>query len=141
MVGVRVRVRQLPPDPAWKDSGVTNAYENQEAKCLFREMDAEQEGYLVPTHWDLEVGSVLVARDDGKYITPQQVEALCYYSGQHTTDRFHSVVERMNATGSNKEKMKLAALFTPSQFRHFFGSFKAKKMEEGASWVTAELPV
>lgn len=71
MVGVPIRVRKLPPHPAWKDSGVMNIYGNQQVIRLFRRMEPENDGFgLAPMHWDLGLGSVLVARDDGKDITP-----------------------------------------------------------------------
>lgn len=59
MLGVPVRVRKLPPQPAWKDSGVMNIYGNQEATRLFRDMDPEHEDFgLISRYWDLGVGSV-----------------------------------------------------------------------------------
>ena len=45
MLGVPVRVRKLPPQPAWKDSGVMNMYENQEATRLFQDVDPEHEDF------------------------------------------------------------------------------------------------
>ncbi len=142
MVGVPIRARKFPPHPAWKDSGELDIYTNQEATFLFRNMDPEHDGFgIVSRSWDRRVGSVLVARDDGRDITPQQVEAVCYYSWQHTTDMFSDAWEYDDRFGSNKEMVKLAALFTPNKFREFFADFKAKKMVNDASWVTAESPV
>ena len=81
MLGVPVRVRKLLPQPAWKDSGVMNMYENQEATRLFRDMGPEHEDFWLDFQvLDLGVGSVLVVRDDGKDLTPQQMEGLCHYS-------------------------------------------------------------
>ena len=143
MVGVPLRARKIPPHPAWKHSGEPGVYENQEATRLFRDMDPEHGGGfgIVSWSWDLGVGSVLVVRDDGKDITPQQVEAVCYYSWQHTTDMFQAAFEYGDRFGSNKGNVELAALFTPDKFRKFFADFKAKKMVNDASWVTAESPV
>lgn len=142
MVGVPIRVRKLPPHPAWKDSGICSIQENQGATFLFRAMDPEQEDFsFVPVYWDYPVGSVLVVRADGKDITPQQVEALCYYSSEHTVDKVQDAMEYQGFTGSNEEMVKLAALFHPGEFRKFFADFKAKKMGEDASWVTAVSPV
>ena len=142
MIGVPIRARRITPHPAWKDSHESNMYENQEAIRLFRAMDPEQDGFsFVPDTWDLVVGSVLVARDDGKDITPQQVEALSYYSWQHTTNRFQEACEYEDFTGSKEKMVELAALFNPDSFRAFFAEFKAKKMVEDTSWVSAVSPV
>ena len=138
MVGVPVRARKFPPHPAWKDRRDDDWYENQAAIGLFRAMDPEQEDFsFVPMNWDLRVGSALVVRDDGKDMTPQQVEALCYYAWEHTTDKFQDASE----SGSEEEIVKLVALFTPEKFGEFFAEFKAKKMEKDASWVAAVSPV
>ena len=142
MVGVAVRVRKLPPDPAWKDSGECGIYENQEVTLLFRAMDPKQDDFgFAPFEWDMRVGSVLVVRDDCTDITPQQVEALCYYSSEHTTDMFQGASEHQEFTGSNEEQVKLAGLFTPEKFREFFENLKAEKMVDDAGWVTAVSPV
>ena len=104
MLGVPVRVRKLPPHPAWKNSGVMNIYENQEATRLFRNVDLEDEGFgVVPWYWDHGVGSALVVRDDGRDMTPQQVEALCYYGCEHTAEKFQDAFEDDGGPGSNKE--------------------------------------
>ncbi len=143
MVGFPIRARKLLPHPAWKDSQESNMYENQEATRLFRDMDPERGGGfgIVSWSWDLGVGSVLVVRDDGRDITPQQVEAVCYYSWQHTTDMFQYAFEYGDCFKSNKEMVKLVALFTPDKFREFFADFKAKKMVNDAGWATAISPV
>lgn len=142
MVGVPIRVRKLPPHPDWKDSRVTNIYGNQQVTRLFRCMEPENDGFgLAPMHWDLGLGSVLVAREDGKDITPLQVEALCYYSSEHTQETFSDAVESLDCTGSHVEMNKLIALFTSDKFREFFADFKTKKAVEDARWVTAESPV
>ncbi|CAD6572348.1 MAG: hypothetical protein ASARMPREDX12_005125 [Alectoria sarmentosa] len=145
MVGVPVRVRRFPAHPAWKDDRQSDVYSNQEITLLFRAMDPEQQDdfSLAPMSWQNTVGSVLVVRDDGKDMTPQQVEALCYYNLQHTTDMFQDAWEHLSLTGSNKEMVKLVGLFTPQKFGEFFLEFKAKKVEEDgdASWVTAVSPV
>ena len=142
MVGVPVRVRKLPPDPAWKDSGECGIYENQEVTLLFRAMDPKQDDFgFAPFTWDQRVGSVLVVRDDHMDITPQQTEVLCYYSSEHTTDMFQDASEYQEFTGSDEEMVKLAGLFTPDKFREFFAEFKAKKMLDDAGWVTAVSPV
>lgn len=142
MIGVPVRVRKLSPHPAWKNSGEGNIYQNQEVTRLFRAMDPKQWDFgLAHVDWDLRVGSALVIRDDRTDLTPQQVEALCYYSWEHTTDLFDNAWEHQNMTGLNEEMVKLAGLFTPEKFREFFADFKAKKMVDDASWVTAVSPV
>ena len=142
LLGVPVRVRKIPPHPAWKDSGVLNIYENQVVTRLFRRMDPEDEGFgLAPMRWDLGFGSVLVVREDGKDITPQQVEALCYWNSEHIGQRFGDAVEYRSNTDSNVEVDKLLALFTPDEFRKFFADFKAKKVLYDASWMTAVSPV
>ena len=68
-------------------------------------------------------------------------EALCYYSWEHTTDMFQDASEQQDFTGTNEAMVKLAGLFTPEKFREFFADFKAKKMVDDASWVTAVSPV
>ncbi len=142
MLGVPLRVRKLPPHPAWKDSGECGIYENQEVTLLFRAMDPKQGDFgFAPFAWDLRVGSVLVVRDDRTDITPQQVEALCYYSSEHTTDMFQDASEHQEFTGSNEEQVKLAGLFTPEKFHDFFADFKSEKMVNDAGWVTAVSPV
>lgn len=142
MIGAPVRVRKLPPHPAWENSAEQNIYENQEVTRLFRAMDSEQEDFgFAPMQWDLGVGSALVVRDDHTDITPQQVEVLCYYSWEHTTDMFQDASEQWEFTGSNEAVVKLAGLFSPEKFREFFAEFKAKKMVDDAGWVTAVSPV
>ena len=142
MIGVPVRVRKLPPHPTWEDSREVNIYENQEVTRLFRAIDPEEGDFgFAPDEWDLGVGTALVVRDDHTDITPQQVEALCYYSWEHTTDMFQDASEHWDFTGSNEEMVKLAGLFSPEKFREFFADFKAKKMVNDASWMTAVSPV
>ena len=142
MIGVPVRVLKLPPHPAWKDSHETNIYENQEVTRLFRDMDPELDGFgFAPMEWDLGVGSALVVRHDRTDITPRQVEALCYYCWEHTTDRFQDASEHLDFTASNEEVVKLAALFARETFREFFEELKAKKMVDDAGWATAVSPV
>ena len=68
MVGVRLRVRKLPPHPAWKDNGERDRYKNLEVAGLFRVKCPKLD-------LDEKMGSVLVVRADGKNITPHQVEA------------------------------------------------------------------
>ena len=81
MMGVPVRVRKLPPDYAWRDSEECGIFENQVVTLLFRAVDPQQDDFSwAPHEWDYPVGSVLLVRADGKDISPQQVEALCYYS-------------------------------------------------------------
>lgn len=142
MLGVPVRVRKLPPHPTWKDIGVQNMYQNQVVTELFKAMDPERDDFgEAPLHWQLSVGPALVVRDDGTDITPQQVEALCYYCWEHTTDMFQAAWEHRDLTGSKEKPMKLAGLFAPERFREFFEEFKAKKMVGDARWATAVSPV
>ena len=142
LLGVPVRVRKIPPHPAWKDSGVLNIYENQVVTRLFRRMDPEEEGFgLAPMRWDYPMGSVLVVRDNGKDITPQQVEALCYYNGEHLQERLEYANEDQSLNESSVGVHKWLALFTPYAFRHFFAEFKAEKEVDDASWMTAVSPV
>ena len=142
MLGVPVRVRKLPPDSAWKDSGECGIFVNQAVTFLFRAMDPQQDDFgWAPHEWAFSVGSVLVVRADGKDMTPQQVEALCYYSREHTTDMFQDASEHEGMTGSKEEMVKLAALFNPEAFRKFFADFKMKKMGVDAGWATAVSPV
>lgn len=82
----------------------------------------------------------MIVRDDGQDITPQQVEALCCYAFEHTTDMFQDASEHQEFTGSNEEVVNLVSLFTPEKFGEFFAEFKAKKMERDASWVAAVSP-
>lgn len=142
MVCVPVRVCKLPPHSAWKDCGETNIFENQMVTLLFRAMDPQQDDFsFAPRRWDYPVGSVLLVRADGRDITPHQAEALCHYSSEHTTDMFEDASENEDITGSREEMVKLAALFSPEEFRKFFADFKAKKVEEDPSWATAVSPV
>ena len=139
LLGVPVRVQKIPPHPAWKDSGIMNTYENQVITRLFRRMDPEHDGFgLAPMRW---VGSVLVVRDKGKDITPQQVEALCYYNSEHLQERLEEAVEDQSLNESSVKVDELLALFTPHAFRKVFAEFKAEKEMDDASWMTAVSPV
>ena len=141
MVGVPVRIRKYPPHPVWRDSRQGDVFENQYITLLFRAMDPEQDDFSFAPLSYLAFGSALVVRDDGKDITPQQVEALCYYSSHHTTLMFHDALWHRDDTGSNDKMLEMVALFTPQKFGAFFAEFKAKKMEQGASWESAVSPV
>ena len=143
LLDVPVRVQKIPPHPAWKDSGVTNIYENQVITRLFRRMDPEHDAFgLAPMRWDYPVGSVLVVRDNGTNITPQQVEALCYYNAEHLSEKLGEAVEDYWLNESSVLKVhKVLALFTPYAFRNFFTDFKAEKEVDDASWMSAVSPV
>ena len=142
MIGVPVRVRKLPPDAAWKDSGEFGIFVNQAVTFLFRAMDPQRDDFgWAPDEWAYSVGSVLLVRADGKDITPQQVEALCYYGFEHTTDMVQDASDYEAMTGSKEDMVKLAAFFNPEAFRKFFADFKSKKMEKDASWTAAVSPV
>ena len=147
LIGVPLRVQKIPPHPAWKDSGIVSISENQVITRLFRCMDPEHDAFgLAPLRWGYPVGSVLVVRDNGRDITPQQVEALCYYNSEHLQERFEYAVEHQSLNESSVEVNKLLALFTPYAFRNFFAEFKAEKEKEeddddDASWMTAVSPV
>ena len=143
MVGVAVRVHKLSPDPAWKDRIGAGMYDNVEVTRLFRCMDPKAWDFiLAPFAWDLSVGSVVMVRDDQQDITPQQVEALCYYiSSEDMMDKISDALEHQNLTGSFTEIDKLLALYTPEKFREFFVDFKAKKVADDASWATEVSPV
>ena len=141
-LGVPLRVQRIPPHPAWKDSDIRNIYENRVITRLFRHMDPDHDAFgLAPMCWDYPVGSVLVVRDNGKDITPQQVEALCYYNGEHLQERFEYANEDHRENESSVGVTKLLALFSPYAFRHFFAEFKAEKEVDDASWMTAVSPV
>ena len=144
LLGVPVRVRKIPPHPAWKYSGIVNISENQVVTRLFRQMDPEHDDFgLAPMRWDLPVGSVLVVRDNGKDITPQQVEALCYYVGEQlqVQEMLTLAVEHRYHNKSSVAVKKFLALFTSHAFRNFFADFKAEKEVDDPSWMIAESPV
>ncbi|CAF9928088.1 hypothetical protein IMSHALPRED_007378 [Imshaugia aleurites] len=130
-VGVPVRVHQIPPHPTWSHYGRADLYKNQELTFLSRALQDEFD--ILPAYWNAPVGSALVVRADCKGITPHQVAALCYYSIKRTT--------QMQSARSDEERVRLAALTNPDDFRRFFAIFKARKILEGASWVTAVSPV
>lgn len=105
-------------------------------------MDPQRDDFgWAPHEWAYSVGSVLLGRADGKEMTPQQVEALCYYSSEQTTDMFQDASEHEGMTGSKEELVKWAALFNPETFRTFFADFKCKKTEKDASWARAVSPI
>ena len=66
---------------------------------------------------------------------------MSHYSWEHTTDMFQDAFEYHDFTGSKRKWLELAALFNPTAFREFFATFKAKKMGNDASRVTAESPI
>lgn len=136
---VPLRMRKCLPYPAQKKDGVIGQYDNQAATFLMRCVDParEEEWSMAPMSWQDRVGSVVVVRADGKEITPQQVEAISYYS-QHELD---DAIQDASESGSKKERVKVAALFTPSKFREFFTKFTAKKAGEDPSWAAAVCPV
>ena len=142
LLGVPLRIEKMPPHPAWKDSGIINIYENRVVTRLFRCMDPEHDAFgLAPMRWDYPVGPVLVVRDNGKDITPQQVEALCYYNGEHLQERLEYAREDHSLNESSVKVNKVLALFSPYAFRKFFADFKAEKEVDDASWMTAVSPV
>ena len=137
---VPLRMRKCPPDPAWKDDGVMGRYNNQAATYLMRRVDpTPDDGWwaFAPMYCQISAGSVIVVRADGKDITPQQVEAVAYYAQHELEDAIEDAAE----SESMKEKLKVAALFTPGKFREFFTKFKAKKAGEDPSWDAAVCPV
>ena len=72
MAGVPVRDRKLPPDSAWKDGGKCGVFESPAVRLLFRVMDPRRDDFgWASRQWDYPVGSVLLARADGKYMTPR----------------------------------------------------------------------
>ena len=90
-----LRMRKCPPDPAWEDDGVTGRYNNQAAIYLMRCVDPEDIDWwaFAPMFWQNRVGSVVVVRADGKDITPQQVEAMSYYSQYELDDAIQDASE------------------------------------------------
>lgn len=136
---VPLRMCRCPADPAWKDDDVTGRYNNQAAAFLtLRVNPALEDGWaMAPMKWQNRVGSVVVVRADGKDITPQQVETVCYYARYELEDPIQDAAE----SESMKKRLKVAALFTPGKFREFFAKFKAKKAGEDPSWDAAVCPV
>lgn len=136
---VPLRMRKYLPYPAQKSAGVIGHYDNQAATFLMRCVDParEEEWSMAPMSWQTRVGSVVVVRADGKDITPQQVEAISYYAQYELAEK----IEDASESGSKKERVKVAALFTPGKFREFFTKFKAEKVREDPSWEAAVCPV
>ena len=144
-IGVPLRVSRLPPYSQWKDDGEESrcaVEEKQEAAFLFRSMNATLEEFgLIRGDWFRAAGSALVVRDDDRDLTPQQLEAICYYGGPHTEKRFHEAYTHLAITGLDEEMVKLISLFNPKSFEVFFQEFKAKKVVDDASWATAVSPL
>lgn len=134
-----LRMQKCLPHPAQKKDGVIGYYDNQAATFLMRCVDPalEEKWSLAPMSWQSCVGSVVVVRDDTKDITPHQVEAISYHSQHELSEQ----IEDASESGSEKERMKVAALFEPGKFREFFVRFKAEKVREDPSWDAAVCPV
>lgn len=132
LVGVPIRIQKIPPPLGCKIS-VPKMRENEVVTRLFQGVKPGDKDFgLVPPQWDVPVGSVLVAREDGRDITAKQVEALCHFIGEQG---------QKILTGPRVKVGELLALLTPDEFRKFFASFKAEKEVNDLSWTTAVSPI
>lgn len=78
LIEMPVRTRKYPVDRRWKD--VFGATDNQAVTFLYLCADPNSQMWgWAPPQWQSQVGSVLVVRDDGKDLTPDEVEVLCNF--------------------------------------------------------------
>ena len=106
---------------------------------------------FAPEEWDSQVGPVLVVRQDGKNINPQQVESLAHFCRYelapvmkkldeglwHLYVRGDATQEEMCQAKENFVKLGMCR----SKFEGFWEKFKASKIEEGnMRWKWAVSP-
>lgn len=93
-IGLPIFTHKCAHDPKWKNDEDNKIFEgrcptqNQEATFLHLSLDPKGRLDLekrtaswgwAPMHWQCDVGSVLVVRQDKKRLTPMHMEALCGY--------------------------------------------------------------
>ena len=82
LIGVLLLTRKYPPDRAWKDDQTVGFCPYENVAATFLHLNADPQGSSwgwAPLRRKDNVGSVIVVREDGKALTPYQVEALSYY--------------------------------------------------------------
>jgi len=126
--GIPIQVHKIAPDESWKDDGVTDRYTNQKATNLL--IDIYLWGKLseaTPPVWLSRVGSVLVTSHAGDDITPQQIEALCAYGGEHLL--------RCKAADQAGTQEALWKNTKPENFEAFYEAFEKQKLKEDPGWT------
>ncbi|KAK6331899.1 hypothetical protein TWF718_002437 [Orbilia javanica] len=100
-IGLPIFTRQLPPDPLWANSNETGAggwgfASSTEAAAVHLSCDPDERSDLVNTFgfgwaggkWQFRPGSFIAVRQDGRALSPLQMEALCGYCRDHAWPLF-----------------------------------------------------
>lgn len=130
LLGFPLLTRQCPPHQAWKDDETMFPDPHENVPATFLHMDAldpkSPSFGWAPMKWQSNVGTVLVVREDGKDLTPNQMEAICEYC-QGT---LQSLFEKALATGNHKAVMNA---LTREKFAIFFEEYKRKRSVQDPS--------
>ena len=128
LISMPLHTWQYPPDQVWRNK--PNAHTNVPATVLHHNTDEDSGDWWgrVPTKWQDDVGSVLVVRRDGRDLSVQRMEALCYFC------QFKVQPLLENAQGSGLVQMSRAEVMgylTRKGFAEYFRETKLRKISEG----------
>ncbi|KXS95582.1 hypothetical protein AC578_3269 [Pseudocercospora eumusae] len=131
-LGLPIVVKRLRPDPTWHDRWL---FDNVPATWLHIDCDTESKrwGWAPPT-WQSEVGSIVIARCDGKDISPLQAEVLCDYCQRVLGSEFEVSLETRN-------KQPVLRGMTPQAFSRAFAEYKADRIANDPRWAREQCPV
>jgi hypothetical protein len=147
-----ILVWQYPADKAWKynEAAGVGRYDNQSATFLNVNADptSEQWGWAAPK-WQAEVGSVLVARQDGKDLTWQQAQIMVEHCEFHLQEEFEASLEATNVKKARRDVVQRH--LNKEAFLKYFERFKEEMLEdkfgglmpeaaEDSSWVYVMSP-
>ena len=135
LLGIPILTRKCPPERAWKEIKLyTDPYENVQATFLHLDTDPKSPRWgWAPPQWQNKAGSVIVVRQDGKDITPRQVEVLCDFCYRRLQSLFESSLE----TGDKERVLKN---LTKEAFAAFFEQYKNELVQLDPSWASERVP-
>lgn len=143
-MGLPLLIRKYPLNQAWKDKLQDMSvypYDNQAATFMNLNADMNSEQWAwAPPQWRNDVGSVIVVRQDGKDLTPQQAEALAHYC----QFKLQPVFEDSIAAGYVERTREdvVSQFLTRPKFEKFLVAFRKEQADadQDASWLTAKSP-
>lgn len=140
LIGIPLQSTRQPPDPVWeaKHDESPNPYRNKAAMHLHTVTNPTGRWWaLTPLHWQDNVGSVLVVREDRKPITPRQMQMICAFAAA-----MQPVFEDSTGAGRiDRSREEVLRLLTAEHFRTFFALFRRKWAAEDQEWVDEKCPV
>ncbi|KAI9879647.1 MAG: hypothetical protein M1830_007754 [Pleopsidium flavum] len=136
LIGLPLLVRRYPPDPAWKDDeAISHRFMNKPATYLHLIADKDSTDWArASSSWQDSVGSVMVVRQDGKYLSSLHMEVLCAFCQYKVRPLFEQQMK------VEEERDSVLKELTPEKFMEFFEAYRTRKAESSPEWRTVSFP-